>query len=118
MRREWATSTCRVPGAAKAAVTGELSIMLDGAASDIERSRPHLEPLGTTVPVVGRPAGARHAAKALNNLLAATNFAAAGKSSQRRKTFGIEVNVMVDVLNASTDDPGDRGQVPPPCADR
>ncbi|MPY85492.1 MAG: NAD-binding protein [Actinophytocola sp.] len=41
-------------------------------------------------------------AKALNNLLSATNLAAAGEVLTVAKTFGIEADVMVDVLNAST----------------
>ncbi|WP_246631788.1 NAD(P)-dependent oxidoreductase [Pseudonocardia nigra] len=75
--------------------------MVGGDPSDVERARPHLEPLGASVLVVG-PSGAGHAAKALNNLLSASNLAAAAEVLTVARTFGIEADVMVDVLNAST----------------
>lgn len=87
-------------GVAKAA-TGELSIMVGGAPADAERAAEHLAPLGAHIVAVG-PAGAGHAAKALNNLLSATNLAAAAEILTVAKTFGIEADVMVNVINAST----------------
>ena len=87
-------------GVAKAA-TGELSIMVGGAPADAERAAEHLAPLGAHIVAVG-PAGAGHAAKALNNLLSATNLAAAAEILTVAKTFGIEADVMVSVINAST----------------
>jgi 3-hydroxyisobutyrate dehydrogenase len=90
-----------VSGGVARAVTGELSIMVGGAPEDVERARPHLEPLGTAVLVVGGP-GAGHAAKALNNLLSATNLAAAAEVLTVARSFGIAPDVMVEVLNAST----------------
>ena len=90
-----------VSGGVAKAVTGELSIMVGGDPADVARARPHLEPLGSAVLEVG-PAGAGHAAKALNNLVSATNLAAAAEALTVARTFGIEPAVMVDVLNAST----------------
>jgi len=90
-----------VSGGVAKAVTGELSIMVGGSPADVERARPHLKPLGSTVLVVGL-AGAGHAAKALNNLASATNLAAAAEVLTVARSFGIEAGVMVDVLNAST----------------
>lgn len=90
-----------VSGGVAKAVTGELSIMVGGDPVDVERARPHLEPLGATVLVVGGP-GAGHAAKALNNLLSATNIAAAAEVLTVARAFGIAPDAMVDVLNAST----------------
>lgn len=87
-------------GVAKAA-TGELSIMVGGRPSDVARARPHLEPLGAPIVEVGPP-GAGHAAKALNNLVSATNLAAAAEALTVATRFGIAPEVMVDVLNAST----------------
>jgi 3-hydroxyisobutyrate dehydrogenase len=90
-----------VSGGVAKAVTGELSIMVGGEPADVERARPHLEPLGAAVLVVGPP-GAGHAAKALNNLVSATNLAAAAEVLTVARRFGIAADVMVDVLNAST----------------
>lgn len=90
-----------VSGGVAKATTGELSIMVGGADDDVRRARPHLEPMGTTILEVGPP-GAGHAAKALNNLLSASNLAAAAEVLTVARAFGIEPDVMVDVLNAST----------------
>lgn len=90
-----------VSGGVAKARTGELSIMVGGRDADVTRARPHLDPLGTTVVPVGPP-GSGHAAKALNNLLSATNLAAAAEVLTVAKAVGIEPDVMVAVLNAST----------------
>jgi 3-hydroxyisobutyrate dehydrogenase len=90
-----------VSGGVAKAVTGELSIMVGGADDDVRRARPHLEPMGAAILEVGPP-GAGHAAKALNNLLSASNLAAAAEVLTVARAFGIEPDVMVDVLNAST----------------
>ncbi|MBB5639884.1 NAD(P)-dependent oxidoreductase [Cryobacterium roopkundense] len=87
-------------GVAKARV-GELSIMVGGAAADRERSMEHLAPLGTSITQVG-PSGSGHAAKALNNLLSATNLTAAAEIFTVARTFGIDAAVMLDVVNSST----------------
>ncbi|GAA4415277.1 NAD(P)-dependent oxidoreductase [Georgenia halophila] len=90
-----------VSGGVAKAVTGELSIMAGGDPVDVEKAVRHLEPMGTTITPVG-PSGAGHAAKALNNLLSATNIAAAAEVLTVAAKFGIEPKVMVDVVNAST----------------
>ena len=48
------------------------------------------------------PSGAGHAAKALNNLLSATNLAAAAEVLCVAQRSGIRPEVMVEVLNSST----------------
>lgn len=90
-----------VSGGVAKAVTGELSIMLGGSAADRARARPLLQGLGEKVLDVGPP-GSGHAAKALNNLLSATNLAAAAEVLAVARGFGIRPEVMVDVLNSST----------------
>ena len=87
-------------GVAKASI-GELSIMVGGITADRERAMEHLAPLGTRITVVG-PSGSGHAAKALNNLLSATNLAAAAEIFTVARTFGIDAAVMLDVVNSST----------------
>ena len=87
-------------GVAKARI-GELSIMVGGLPADRERALAHLAPLGTSITLVG-PSGSGHAAKALNNLLSATNLAAAAEIFTVARSFGIDAAVMVDVVNSST----------------
>jgi 3-hydroxyisobutyrate dehydrogenase len=48
------------------------------------------------------PSGAGHAAKALNNLLSATNLAAIAEVLVVGARFGIDPAVLVEVINAST----------------
>lgn len=89
-----------VSGGVAKAITGELAIMVGGAPEDVARALPHLSPMGTTLPV--GPVGSGHAAKSLNNLLSATNIAAAAEVVSVATKFGIEPAVMVEVINAST----------------
>lgn len=90
-----------VSGGRIKAETGELSTMVGGSDEAVERARAHLAPMTSTVMHVG-PAGAGHAAKALNNLLSATNIAAAAEVLTVAARHGIQPDVMVDVINAST----------------
>lgn len=90
-----------VSGGVAKAVTGELSIMVGGEPDSVELARPHLALMGTSIVAVG-PSGAGHAAKALNNLLSATNLAAAAEVLCIAQRSGIKPEVMVEVLNSST----------------
>ncbi len=90
-----------VSGGVSKATTGQLTIIVGGETDDVERARPHLEPLGSTVHHVG-PSGAGHAAKALNNLASASNLAAAAEVLTVARSFGITPEAMVEVLNSST----------------
>lgn len=90
-----------VSGGIAKAETGELTIMVGGREDAVARAVPHLETVGSSIVHVG-PAGAGHAAKALNNLVSATNIAAATEAVTVAKHYGIEPRTMVEVLNAST----------------
>lgn len=90
-----------VSGGIAKAETGELTIMVGGEEHAVARAMPHLRTVGASIVHVG-PAGAGHAAKALNNLVSATNIAAATEAVTVAKHFGIEPATMVEVLNAST----------------
>ena len=90
-----------VSGGVSRAETGQLAIMVGGDGGDVARAWPHLEPLGESVVHVGI-SGTGHAAKALNNLLSATNLAAAAEVLCLAQREGIDPEVMVSVLNSST----------------
>lgn len=90
-----------VSGGLIKAKSGELSIMAGGSASAFERAEPLLQSMGAAVFHVG-PAGSGDAAKALNNLLSATNIMAAAEVISAAARFGVEPTTMIDVLNAST----------------
>ncbi|MYU21997.1 NAD(P)-dependent oxidoreductase [Streptomyces sp. SID8352] len=90
-----------VSGGVAKASSGELAVMVGGAADAVERALPHIEPMADSVIHVG-PSGAGHAAKALNNMLSATNVAAAAEVLAIATLFGIAPATMVAVVNAST----------------
>lgn len=90
-----------VSGGVPKAVTGELAIMVGGSEAAVARAMPHLEVLGSSILHVG-PAGAGDAAKALNNLVSATNMSAASEALMVARRFGIEVETMTQVLNSAT----------------
>ena len=90
-----------VSGGVAKATTGELSIMVGGEPEAVQSAMSHLAPMGANMVHVG-PSGAGHAAKALNNLLSATNLAAAAEVLCVAQRSGIRPEVMVEVLNSST----------------
>lgn len=90
-----------VSGGVAKANTGELSIMVGAADHAFARVDPLLHVLGSDVTHVG-PVGAGHAMKALNNLLSAIGLVAASEVLAIGTKFGLEPQVMLDVLNGST----------------
>jgi len=90
-----------VSGGVKRAVDGSLSIMVGGAAADLERARPVFGAMGKTITLCG-PAGAGHALKALNNYLSAAGLVAMCEALVVGEAFGLDPGTMVDVFNTST----------------
>lgn len=90
-----------VSGGVAKAETAELAIMVGAETSAFERARKVLGALGGSIHHVGAP-GAGDVAKALNNLLSATNIAAAAETLSAAARFGIEPEAMLEVINAST----------------
>jgi 3-hydroxyisobutyrate dehydrogenase len=89
-----------VSGGVRKAVDGSLAIMAGGDPEIVERCRPLLEVLGRVFPA--GPSGAGHAMKALNNYLSAANLAIAAEAVIAGQRFGLEPDVMISILNAST----------------
>lgn len=90
-----------VSGGVRRAVDGSLAIMAGGEPQQIERARPLLEAMGKSIFVTGT-VGSGHAVKALNNYVSAAGLQAACEAAIIARQFGIDGNVLVDVLNAST----------------
>ncbi|GGE51574.1 2-hydroxy-3-oxopropionate reductase [Agaricicola taiwanensis] len=89
-----------VSGGVKGAVAGTLAIMVGGHRDLAERFDPLLSAMGRRFHV--GPLGSGHAAKVLNNYVSAAGLAAAAEALLIAERFGIEGEVLVDVLNAST----------------
>lgn len=90
-----------VSGGVAGARAGTLTIMAGGAESDVEACRAALETLGNHVIRVGE-VGAGHAMKALNNLLSATSLLVSAEALVVAQEFGLDPQVLLDVVNRST----------------
>jgi 3-hydroxyisobutyrate dehydrogenase len=90
-----------VSGGVPRARTGQLAIMVGADAAILERVRPVLEAMGTTIQHCGA-VGAGQAMKALNNLVSAGGFLIGIEALLIGQKFGLDTGMMVDVLNAST----------------
>ena len=90
-----------VSGGVKRAIDGSLAIMVGGDDADIARCRPLLAAMGRDIFPTG-PLGSGHAMKALNNYVSAAGLTAAVEALAVGEKFGLDPNVMTDVLNASS----------------
>ena len=90
-----------VSGGVSRAKTGELAIMVGGDDAAVERVRPLLQAMGTSILRTG-DVGSAHAMKALNNLVSAGGFLIGIEALLIGQRFGLDPALMVDVLNAST----------------
>jgi len=86
-----------VSGGSEGAVRGTLSIMVGGAAADLERARPALSCLGTTITHVG-PVGAGQLAKAMNQVIIAGTYAAVAEGLVLGLKAGIDVEAAMAAL--------------------
>jgi 3-hydroxyisobutyrate dehydrogenase len=91
-----------VSGGVAKAVSGTLTIMIGGDdAAAIAKVKPVLACMGTTFFEVGG-LGSGHAAKALNNVVAAGNYAVLADALQVGERYGIDREMLVDIVSVST----------------
>ena len=90
-----------VSGGVKRAVAGTLAILVGGTAEAFAHFGPLLGAMGTSILHIGT-AGSGHAAKALNNYVSAASLMATVEALHVAERFGIDPQVMTDVLNVSS----------------
>lgn len=91
-----------VSGGVQRAIQGSLTIMIGGDdPSAIQRVKPLLSAMGNTFFEVGK-LGSGHAAKALNNVVGASNYAVLAEALIVAARYGIDQKMLVDIVNAST----------------
>lgn len=90
-----------VSGAQRGAQSAELVFMMGGGRAPVDRVMPLLQVMGKKMFHLG-PIGAGHAMKCINNLITAIAFMATTEGLTIGKKFGLDPDVMVDVLNVST----------------
>jgi 3-hydroxyisobutyrate dehydrogenase-like beta-hydroxyacid dehydrogenase len=86
-----------VTGSLPGARDGTLLIMVGGDAADVERARPALDAMGTTVLHVG-PLGAGQAIKVINNSVAAANAATVAEGLIAGTAAGVDLDALVAVM--------------------
>jgi 3-hydroxyisobutyrate dehydrogenase len=90
-----------VSGGVPRARTGQLAIMVGGDDAIVARVEPLLKTLGSSILRTGA-VGSAHAMKALNNLVSAGGFLIGIEALLIGQRFGLDPDMMIDVLNAST----------------
>lgn len=91
-----------VSGGVERATKGTLSIMIGSDdPAVIPKVRPVLACMGSTIFEVGK-LGAGHAVKALNNVVAAGNYAVVAEAMAVAEDCGIDPETFMDVINVST----------------
>jgi 3-hydroxyisobutyrate dehydrogenase-like beta-hydroxyacid dehydrogenase len=90
-----------VSGARKGAEEAALVFMVGGAPDAVARVTPLLDVLGARRFHLG-PVGAGHAMKCINNMITAMTFMATAEGLTIGRRYGLDPDVMTDVLNVST----------------
>ena len=90
-----------VSGGVKRAVDGTLAIMVGGDSATIDRVDPVLAAMGRSIFRTGG-LGSGHAMKALNNYVSAAGLVATVEALRVGRTFGLDPNLMADILNVSS----------------
>jgi 3-hydroxyisobutyrate dehydrogenase-like beta-hydroxyacid dehydrogenase len=91
-----------VSGGVAGAEAGTLTIMLGGPAALVARARPLLAEMGSALVHVGDRPGDGDAAKTINNMLSATNLAAAAEALAMGMRAGLDPERLVECVNGGT----------------
>lgn len=86
-----------VTGGTEGARAGTLSVLVGGAAADLERARPLLEAVGRTITAIGS-VGAGQAAKAVNQVLVAGSYAAVAEALALGQRLGLPMEEVRQAL--------------------
>lgn len=93
---------CPVSGGPKGARAGTLSVIVAGPEPALAQARPWLDRMGRSVFVMGERPGQAQLMKLVNNLIGAANMAAAFEALVLGAKGGLDPDLMVQVINAST----------------
>ncbi|MBS0560380.1 MAG: NAD(P)-dependent oxidoreductase [Proteobacteria bacterium] len=91
-----------VSGGPPGARAGTLAMMAAGAPEAVALVRPWLARIGRAVFVIGETPGMAQTMKLVNNLLIATNLASAFEALVMGAKAGLDPDLMLEVINAST----------------
>jgi 3-hydroxyisobutyrate dehydrogenase-like beta-hydroxyacid dehydrogenase len=88
-----------VTGGTEGARAGSLSVLVGGAATDLERARPLLTTVGGRISHLG-PVGAGQQAKAVNQVLVAGSYAAVAEAMALGQRLGLPMTQVCEALAA------------------
>jgi 3-hydroxyisobutyrate dehydrogenase len=88
---------CPVTGLPEAAASGKLTLLVGGAAADIERAQPFLAPLSTTIRHFG-PIGAGTVYKLINNLMGAIQIAGLAEGLAIAEQAGLDMKLVLEAI--------------------
>jgi len=91
-----------ISGGPPGARAGTLAMMASGAPEAVEQVHPFLARIGRVVFVIGDKPGMAQMMKLVNNVISATNMVTAFEALVMGAKAGLDADLMVDVLNAST----------------
>ena len=86
-----------VSGGSEGAALGTLSIMVGGAASDVERVRPYMEAMGKTITHTG-PVGSGQMVKLVNQVLVVVNMLAASEALLLAEAGGLDLEATLSAV--------------------
>lgn len=93
---------CPISGGPEAARKATLSVMVSGAAEDIERMRPLFETFAAKITVAGERAGAAQVLKLVNNLIILTAYAGTLEAIVLGAKAGLDLKPMLAAINAGS----------------
>lgn len=88
-----------VSGGSEGAQKGTLSIMIGGAEADVEKARPVLEAMGSTVTHVG-PIGAGQTTKAINQIIAAGTYWGVAEGIALGLKAGLDMDKVIQAVGS------------------
>jgi 3-hydroxyisobutyrate dehydrogenase len=90
---------CPVTGLPDAAASGKLTLLVGAAPADIERARPFLTPLSTTIRHFG-PVGSGTVYKLINNLMGAIQIAGIAEGLAIAEQAGLDMKLVLEAVEA------------------
>src|SRR5437899_3287498 len=90
---------CPVTGLPDAAASGKLTLLAGADAADLERARPFLEPIGSTIHHFGA-VGSGTVYKLINNLMGAIQIAGLAEGLAIAEQAGLDMNLVLESIQA------------------
>ena len=88
---------CPVTGLPEAAASGKLTLLVGADEADLERARPYLAPIGSTIRHFG-PVGSGTVYKLINNLMGAVQIAALAEGLAMAEQAGLDMKLVLEAV--------------------